>query len=157
CDISASYDTVLKQIKSPNLEQREVQEKNDTDTSKEQKPPVVKPETDDNDPDDKKQGELPANDTFPIGVPTLNFETAISEKWESQNTFRAQYLVTKEQLESWDKALAEAGFTEKGNFLTNGVWNIGVTKLAQSETSRADFRLIILIEKTAENTLGQKK
>ncbi|MEG1650502.1 MAG: hypothetical protein RR287_01710, partial [Oscillospiraceae bacterium] len=75
----------------------------------------------------------------------------------SQNTFRAQYLVTKEQLESWDKALAEAGFTEKSNFRTDGVWNIGVTKLAQSETSRADFRLIILIEKTAENTLGQKK
>ncbi len=150
CDAKRGYDSVLNQIQSPVIAREGKPDPQPvTEPEVPETVPETKPETT---PDNTKTPDAatpPADDaTYPKGVPAPAYLTLISEKWENDALFKAQYLMTKAQLTAWESALDAAKFSA-GEPRGNGEWTLSVTKLAQSAGSKADYRVVIELTKSA--------
>lgn len=83
---------------------------------------------------------------WPEGVPQVtNYKTRIDEKWLSDGSFKAQFIVTKAQLATWESAMSKAGFASSP--ATAAGWTASWDKLAQSG---GDYRLSVEVAKAAE-------
>ena len=83
---------------------------------------------------------------WPEGVPSVvDYKTRIAEKWQANGSFKAQFLVTKAQLSTWESAMSKAGFASSP--ATAAGWTVSWDKLVQSG---GDYRLSVEVIKAAE-------
>lgn len=84
---------------------------------------------------------------WPEGVPAVtDYKTRIDEKWLSDGSFKAQFLVTKAQLSKWESAMSAAGFASSPASAAG--WTVSWDRLAQSG---GDYRLSVEITKAADS------
>lgn len=152
CDFEANYSDVQQHLEVP---QAPVQSAPAPAAEEEPKPdePAAAPapaaqQPAQSDKKDETQTEQPQtieakpDITWPLGVPQISDYVTYISSSEKDGVYKAQFLLTQKQLDSWLAALKKAGFSGDDE-LHSDKWAVSYSLIKQAAGESADYRVTI--------------